>query len=187
MDRREALKRTAVLMGGIVFMPSILSSLKGCSPSPDYTMLAFKTEQANLVEVMAETLIPRTDTPGARDAGVISYIDGWVGRVYNAEQRESFLRELDAFSAGVKQQTGKDFTELNEVQKKEIMLEATRKALEEQHNQPYPPFMIAFRELTIRGYCVSEAGATQHLRYMQNFGPYRGCIPFEEVGRTWAM
>jgi hypothetical protein len=36
------------------------------------------------------------------------------------------------------------------------------------------------------GYFTSEAGATQVLRYIAIPGKQEGCIPFEQVGRTWA-
>jgi hypothetical protein len=37
------------------------------------------------------------------------------------------------------------------------------------------------------GYFTSEVGATQVLRYDPVPGAYHGCIPFEEVGKTWAI
>jgi len=43
------------------------------------------------------------------------------------------------------------------------------------------------REWTVTGYCESEAGATEHLEWNPVPGPFRGCIDFEEVGKTWAI
>jgi gluconate 2-dehydrogenase gamma chain len=36
------------------------------------------------------------------------------------------------------------------------------------------------------GFFTSEAGATRVLRHEHVPGFYDGCVPFEEIGRTWA-
>jgi hypothetical protein len=47
-------------------------------------------------------------------------------------------------------------------------------------------FFQEFKELTLVGYFTSQIGAEEELRYEQYPGPYQGCVPFEDVGRTWA-
>ena len=47
-------------------------------------------------------------------------------------------------------------------------------------------FYMTVKELSVGGFCLSEAGATQVLKYDKVPGEYRGCVPFEEVGKTWA-
>lgn len=47
-------------------------------------------------------------------------------------------------------------------------------------------FWRRMKELTLVGYYTSEVGATEELRWNPTPGRYDGCIPFEEVGRTWA-
>ena len=51
MDRREALKRTALLMGGAVSAPAILGILKGCTakPSIDWKPVFLSSDQGILV------------------------------------------------------------------------------------------------------------------------------------------
>jgi gluconate 2-dehydrogenase gamma chain len=48
------------------------------------------------------------------------------------------------------------------------------------------PFIVELKELTLLGFFTSEPGATKVLQYNQVPGPYKGCVPLAEVGKTWA-
>lgn len=48
------------------------------------------------------------------------------------------------------------------------------------------PFFAHVKELTLVGYYTSEVGAREELQYLHTPGRYEGCLPLEEVGRTWA-
>ena len=48
------------------------------------------------------------------------------------------------------------------------------------------PFIMEVKELTIIGFFTSEPGATEVLQYNQVPGPFKGCVPLAEVGKTWA-
>jgi len=50
-----------------------------------------------------------------------------------------------------------------------------------------PSFFRMLKELTLVGYYTSEAGAGDELRFLQIPGRWEACIPFENVGRTWAV
>lgn len=185
IDRREALKRAALMLGGIAFMPAISAVLKGCSVTPgEWTPMLFNHAQATLTEHLAETLLPRTDTPGAIDAGVPAFIDRMVAEFITENDRDGFIAGMDAFAEQVRVTTGRPFHELGDDEKLAYITEANREAVESDAEEM--PFFLKFREMALIGYCNSEAGMTEHFRYMQNFGPYRGCVPLEEVGRAWA-
>ncbi len=72
IDRREALRKTALLMGAAVSASALTGILQGCKATPEltYTPVFFNADQATLVSEVADIIIPRTDTPGAKDAGV---------------------------------------------------------------------------------------------------------------------
>ncbi|MCC5914829.1 MAG: gluconate 2-dehydrogenase subunit 3 family protein [Balneolaceae bacterium] len=186
IDRREAIKRTAMLMGGVVFAPTMLGVLKGCSPSRDeWTPTLFNSEQAALTIALASTIIPADDTPGAADVGVPGFIESMVQDIYEEDQREMFLEGLDQFDAECREETGSSFAELNEEDRYEFALAKNNDAIEFEAVD-YPQFFLVFKELTMVGFFRSEPGATQVLRYEDVPGVYQSCIPFEDVGRTWA-
>lgn len=177
-------------MGGIVLTPAMLSSFQGCTPEtgPDWQPLLFDDAQRKLVEQLAETLIPKTDTPGAIEAGVPAFIDKYVAEVHTEDERAQFLEGIKAVNERAMQQAGAVFAELED----DARLSFAAALDEEAQHSPMseelaPAFFRSFKYLAVTGYCWSEPGATGHLRYAMNPGPYQGCVPFEDVGKTWAM
>ena len=77
MNRRDALKQTALLTGYALSASTIASIMNGCKASgdPAWVPQFLTEEQGALVAEMAECLIPRTDTPGAKDVFVHEFID----------------------------------------------------------------------------------------------------------------
>jgi hypothetical protein len=50
-----------------------------------------------------------------------------------------------------------------------------------------PHYFRLVKELTIIGFCTSEAGATKLMNYVQTPGPFRGDVPLSEVGKASAL
>ena len=189
MTRREAIMRTGALMGGVVFAPSILGVLKGCTATPgvDWTPTLFSNNQARLVSSLADVILPEDDTPSASQAGVPQFIESMVQNIYNEEQRTRFLEGLDQFAEDSSTELEGNFYDLTDDVKYEYTHGLNRAVLEDpSRNDGETPFIMVFRELTMLGYFTSEPGATQVLRYEPTPGEYRGCVPFEDIGRTWA-
>jgi hypothetical protein len=193
MNRREALKRTAWVMGGVVSAPAIMGILKGCKAEPD---LAWKPEfmtkeQASIVSEVAEIIIPKTDTPGAKEVGVPGFIDKILKNCYTKEDQERFTTGLASFDEEAKKAYGDVFMDLEPEQQQEYVKKVHDEAIKvEQTTQPAPkrPFILMTKELTMLGFFTSEPGATQVLQYDPVPGAYKGCIPVSEAGngKTWA-
>ncbi len=193
MDRREAIKRTAWLMGGIVSAPAIMGVLKGCTSRPgiDWKPVFLTPEQATLVSEVSEIIIPATDTPGAKDVGVPSFVDQMLNEVYSVEDQKRFTDGLLAFDEEAKKTYGDTFVDLDAEQQKEFVKKTHDAAIEAERNtNPAPPrpFILSMKELTMLGYFTSEPGATKVLQYDPVPGAYKGCIPLSEAGngKTWA-
>ncbi|HEY5824790.1 MAG TPA: gluconate 2-dehydrogenase subunit 3 family protein [Cyclobacteriaceae bacterium] len=193
MDRREALKRTAWVLGTAISAPTIMAVLKGCAAKPtlDWKPVFFTEEQAALVSQLAETIIPKTDTPGAKDAGVPSFIDLVVKDCYKKEDQEKFVAGLKAFDEQSKSEAGDAFLDLDAAKQTEFINKVYKQATEAAKTaEPTAdkPFILTVRELTLAGFFTSEPGATQVLQYEAVPGAYHGCLPLAEAGngKTWA-
>ena len=193
MDRRQALKRTALLMGGVVSAPAIMGVLKGCTAQPgvDWKPAFLTSDQATLVSQVSEIIIPRTDTPGAKDVGVPSFIDQMVNEVYSKEDQKWFTDGLAAFNEAAKKEYSEDFADLDEEEQTAFVMKVHEEAVKaEQTTDPAPkrPFILMMKELTMLGFFTSEPGATQVLQYAPVPGAYKGCLPLSEAGngKTWA-
>jgi gluconate 2-dehydrogenase gamma chain len=192
MDRREALKRTAWIMGGVVSAPAIAGILKGCTAKPtiDWKPVFVAEDQGILITQVAEIIIPKTDTPGAKDTGVPGFIDLMLKDVYPKEDQDRFLEGLTTFDEEAKKAYGDPFIELTAEQQAEHVKKVHDEAITVQKGEQPPPrpFILMMKELTMLGFFTSEAGATQVLQYVAVPGAYKGCIPLSEAGngKTWA-
>ena len=77
IDRREALRKTALMMGAAISASAFAGLMQGCKTTPELTYVPrfFNEDQGRLVMEVAEIIIPKTDTPGAKDVGVPGFID----------------------------------------------------------------------------------------------------------------
>lgn len=197
MNRREALKRVAWLMGGTVSASAILGIRKGYSATtPAGTKPVVLTQaQMNTVSAVTEIIIPRTDTPGAVDVGVPGFIDLMLKDVYSQQDRERYLAGLAEFDAAAQTGQGKEFRALEPAQQVALVrkfhdaavIEEQRLSRPKQH--PPRPFILMTKELTLLGFFTSQAGATQVLQYVAIPGSYHGCLPIQQAGngKTWAF
>jgi hypothetical protein len=196
MDRREALRRTAMLMGGALSAPAIVGIMNGCTAKPtiDWKPEFLSNEQGAVITRLADIIIPATDTPGAKDVGVPGFIDKMLKDVFSKEEQQKFLDGLKAFEDRAKRETGDTFTELDAEEQVSFVTTVHNEdvqsyASSRNSRPPAPrPFLLSVKELTMLGFFTSEAGATQVLQYQAVPGAYKGCVPVSEAGngKTWA-
>lgn len=183
MSRREAIRRAAALLGGVIFAPTLASALQGCTARPGaFTPKALSSGQLAMVNALSDTILPRTDTPSATEAGVPAFIDEMLARNYSEADREQMLADMDAFAERAAADLGMEFTQAGEAERAAYLTERLREELDAGRTG----FALRIKQAVMLGYFTSEAGATQVLRYIAIPGKQEGCIPFEQVGRTWA-
>lgn len=189
MDRRQAIKRTAMILGGAVFAPNILGVLQGCTPrkgtwNPEF----FSHAHAEIITLVSDTILPEDDFPSASQVGVPGFIEQLVEETYTSEQQEYFIGSIQRFADETVNRFNKQFTDLTAEERHQYVQEKSSDSVHGRNQETAgPEFIRSMKELTLLGYFTSEEGATQVLRYMQTPGPYRGCgITLDEVGRAWA-
>ena len=196
VDRREAIKRTALMMGGALSAPTILGVLNGCTPSMEssWTPKFFTKEQAVTIMEAAEGIIPKTDTPGAKDIGVPQFIETIVSTIYSLEDRTKFMKGLEAFELECDEKMGDSFAYLEENKKLSFLMQKNReleklRRVNFKREKVEKPFFWKLKELTLVGYFTSEVGATQVLQHKFVPTKWEACIPLSEAGegRTWSM
>ena len=194
MNRREAIQRAGLVLGFAISAPTISALMQGCKAKPELAWQPqfLKPEQASLVSEVCEIIIPKTDTPGAKDAGVPSFIDTIVKDCYKKEDQDNFLKGLEDFDKGAKDAHGDTFLDLSPEKQVEYVTKVHNDALtaakDEANKDKARPFILIVKELTVVGFFTSEPGATQVLQYVAVPGAYKGCIPLREAGngKTWA-
>jgi gluconate 2-dehydrogenase gamma chain len=198
IDRRQLIHRASMLLGGAVSASAIAGIMAGCSAVPqgqDGAPAAggfLSPEEMASITAMADHIIPRTDTPGALDAGVPAFIDRMLTGFYPQRERDIVRKGLSQTDADARILRGVAFVRLTADEQIALM----RRYDQEQYDYmranagkpnlaPHPFRLI--KELTLLGFCTSEAGATQLMDYNLNPGPYRGDLPLSEVGKVSAL
>ena len=193
MNRREAIKRTAILSGYAVSASFITGFLQGCQPSgaPDWEPQFLSPEQGQLVSEMADTIFPTTDTPGAKDVFVHEFMDLMLKDCSDEKTQQAFLSGIAEVDTDAQNAYGKAFAKCSDEQKLELLnsLDQAARAKVKAGLQPgeEAPFILTFKQLTFLGYFTSEAVGTTVLKYDPIPGNYDGCIALDEVGGTWAL
>jgi hypothetical protein len=125
------------------------------------------------VTVAAERIIPRTDTPGATDAGVGAFIDKMLADWHTSDERDRFLAGLPELDARSRTRVGKDFVECAEADQVAVLMALDNEASAARSGEHW---FARLKYLTVYGYCTSEPG----MRALGLFPlPWRydGCAP----------
>jgi len=104
LNRRNFIKSVSLASGSVLFFTSCRNQPGG--------YLFFTSEEAPCVIAICEQIIPKDDSPGATDAGVIYYIDRQLAGIfhYNQETYRNGVRNLQTFCT---QKYGKRFEQLD--------------------------------------------------------------------------
>ena len=195
ITRRQALSRVAILLGGAISAPTLAGALDAATrrawtaPGPDWAPRTLDPGQLELVAVMADHIIPQTDTPGARAAGVHRFVDALLSDHYPSPERDRFVAGLAEVDPRARSRHGKAFVECSADQQLALLTEMDEAAYPaaggDASRAPDTWFFRRMKELTLVGYYTSQIGATQEL-HPSPFGAYRGDIPYSSVGRAWS-
>lgn len=92
-----------------------------------------------MVVAIADTIIPETETPGARAAQVDQFVDTLLSDHLAADDKERFLAGLTRLEARARRIHQKGFAELTVAQQTEMVSELDRLAFQEQTLAEKPP------------------------------------------------
>lgn len=189
IDRREALRRLSALVGGTLSASTVAAVLGGCSEELglDREFETLTPEQGELVASMAEAILPTTDTPGARAAGVDGFIDLMLSRWMKPPEKRRFMEGLMKFKASFEQIHGKPFVDATSTEQLDFMEPLDLDGVEARRSGRLPlPFFATMKELVVTGYYTSEIGAAQELRYQVVFDKYDGDVDWTEGDRAFS-
>lgn len=125
MNRRELLKLIALTTGtALIGGKSLFAFSDSGQPG-----LLFSSDDVQRLDEFAETILPRTDTPGAKDAGVGEFMAVFVSACYTPAEREIFYLGLAQLEARSRAAYARDFMGLSGEQRLALVTELDREAL----------------------------------------------------------
>lgn len=182
--------------GGVILAPCA-SFLERGSAWAEPSAGVLSPAQRELVATATELILPTTDTPGARDAGVPAFVEMMLADWFYDDERSRFLEglaELDriarkrgaeSFVAAPPKMQNRILAKLEKEGAAEMARSGTNPVAALMEKTPPPAFFQALKQLTIVGYYTSEVGAKQEMIFEPIPGPYRGCIEHDPAARGW--
>jgi gluconate 2-dehydrogenase gamma chain len=127
----------------------------------------------------AERIIPASDTPGATDADVVTFIDRMLAGWYTPEERDRFLAGLRALDARCRALRGKDFADCGERDQVAVLtaFDDEVAALRRASGRANDHWFAMLKYTTAFGYCTSEVAMRHTLGVWPRPGRYDGCAP----------
>lgn len=189
MDRRTTIKGLIVFVS-VGFSSFSLYKWIVINSVADVSQLHQKKA---LISEIAEVIIPRTDTPGAKDAQVEDFIIDMIKSCTAPRTQHKFLNGLADLEEYVSKNYNRDFIACSKSEKLEILHYFETKSLyklkiiNKINNKVFGvPFFIMFKQLTVEGYCTSQTGSTKGLAYDYIPGTFASCISLTKNQKSWA-
>ncbi len=133
-----------------------------------------------MLDAVAETIMPRTDTPGARDALVPQRFDALMQNWASPQTQTDFTRILDEIDLSARPRNSRGIVALAAPQQLEVVAAYDKSKMAD---RAYG----RFKNLVFALYYLSEAGATQELRYEHTPGAWEPSIPVTSDTRGYAV
>ncbi len=181
MDRRQALLGIAAMFGTQLLPPIRAAIAGGLDPVKMSGASLFEDSRRLDTAALAETIIPETDTPGAREAGVGEFIEFMLQEWFPAEDRDRFLEGLDKLDEHCRSEHGSSFAALDTEQQIAVVT-ALMEGTAQSFGDGGQDFFEHAKQLTMFGYYTSEIGMTVERRYLPLPGRYDGAYPYADVG-----
>jgi hypothetical protein len=197
MNRRDALRKTGMLAGSAVAIPSLFSLLQSCSQTPrlNWTPIFLDENQASFISSFVDTILPKTEAPGALDVKTDIFLDLVYAKTYGPEAQEKVKGDIDQFNADCKTKFGKVFAELSAEDKVACLKDQEANTATFNRGvwgtavgeQKPVGFYRQLKSQVLWGYFSSEEIGKNVLNYDPIPGEYLGCIPVSEVGKVWSL
>jgi len=188
MDRRELLKMIVAATGAaMIGLPAL-----GQAQAPAAgAKTPFSDADVGTLDEIAETILPRTKTPGAKDAGAGAFMATFVSDCYTARQQATFRAGL----ADIDKRAGGRFVSLAPQARTELLraldAEARKHAVEvtetgtAEEGEAMPHYFTMLKQLAIFGFFTSKVGATEVLQYVAVPGRYDGDLAYIPGTPAW--
>lgn len=186
MDRRELIKMITLATGAVFIGGGLLT---GCKPEARLGGATFSEDDILFLDEVADTILPATKTPGAREARVGAFMQVMVNDTYELKDQEIFHKGIAQLNDACKKTTKKSFMEADATERTALLigLDTEAKAYEKAKKEKDPHhYFTMMKQLSLFGFFTSEVGATQALRYKAVPGRYDGNVPYQKGDKAWA-
>jgi hypothetical protein len=145
MDRRDLLQR-AMLLVGAAMLPGSAEALADAVSGGKHQL---DPAHFALLTAIADTIVPKTDTPGAVEAGVPQYVDGLLGSWASPARRAELIGAMDAIDRLAQEQKQKSFVALSPAEREAVLAPHDAVALKPAPPTPPPAIPVGAAPTTV--------------------------------------
>lgn len=174
ITRRAAIRNLLIVTAGAAILPSCFQE----RVSINLENLDINAEQEHVLGSLSETIIPKTDTPGAKDMAAHLFTLKMIDDCYTKEEQKNFMLGFEEFTKMVDSRYNKSFTKLKPQQQEELVAD-----LEKGTNIPegIKSFYSSVKSLTVLGYTTSEYYLTKVKNFNLIPGKYQGSVVVSDL------
>ena len=201
LDRRDLMGRIALLLGVATLPAEAFAAPKRKAKGKAAAKKFFTPSQTALVTALADTFLPKTDTPGAVEAGVIPRLDSMMGHWASAETKSQVIAALAAVDKIALETDLKTFAALGPARRKELLIPYDKAALKYVPPKTKLTGLAALmgaaasvadpgynrlKDLIIGLHYSSEAAMTKDIIYEHVPGPYVASLKLTKDSRPFS-
>ena len=186
--------------------------LAGCKNPEAGASIEFSQDDIALLDEVGETILPKTNTPGAKDAKVGAHMAIMVNDCYTAADQKVFHEGLKKLDDASKEMHDVSFMKATPEQRKNLLIKLDEEAKKDatdrreydeqqikkerdEHEKGNTGFerekrsahyFSMMKQLTISGYFTSKEGRTGALRYTPVPGGYNGDLDYKKGDKLFA-
>jgi hypothetical protein len=182
MQRRTAVKQLIVMTTGALLIPSCVREAKKVSIPLDHLKLT--ADHVNVIASITDTLLPTTDTPGAKEMKLHEFVLRMMDDCYSPEEQKEFQKGLGEFDSFAEKTANASFTEMSVGERKTFLLALEKKREDEssikEDEKAVMQFYSRTKGLSIRAYMNSEPVMTNLTFYKMVPGRFDGCVEIKD-------
>lgn len=182
MERRELLKLVALATGGVVIGGEFF--LAGCkNKDAAVAGTSFSQDDIAMLDEVAETIIPKTNTAGAKEAEVGKFMTVFVNDCYEEGDQKTFHEGIKKLDEACNKMHGHSFMKADAAHRKELLTALDKEAKDYMKNKKKEDpnhYFSMLKQLTLLGYFTSKPGLEENFNYKQIPGKYDGAVPYKK-------
>jgi hypothetical protein len=172
MHRRSAIRCFLAGSAGIILLPACLHDQR--KSSVIWKNISLTGEQEDMLADLAETVIPRTDTPGAKDISAHLFAMTMLDDCYDRAAQAKFMNGLAQFEALARDRYSHSFVDCSLAQKQELVGSIEKGS---GVSTDVWSFYQTMKKLTIQSFVSSSFFLTKVHVYEMVPSRFHGCVP----------
>jgi hypothetical protein len=190
MQRRDAIKSLLAISaaGALAACRGSTESIEGKSSSSTSLKYAsegkfFGAKELALLTALGDTIIPKTETAGAGEAGIADTLQQLVSNWADDDFKRYWRGGLNNLDTVFLKRGGQKFEAHSAKQRENILAKYDSEVF---GGAVENDFYRDMKRTIATAYYMSEVGATEELNYDPVPGEWRADVPFSDIGKAWA-